>query len=168
MHTTLAALAVVTVGYILAHFVFDKLRSRLGYAGGAEYLLLGFLLGPRVSGFLSEDAVRDLTPLVSLALGWLGLSLGMYFRLPTLALVESSYLGIAFAEALGTFVVALGLLFALFHYFAGFPIETTLVAASTLAAIATLSSPAAIDAFSGQPEARGSPALSRAAVDGPD
>lgn len=152
MHTTLAALAVVTVGYILAHFVFDKLRTRLGYAGGAEYLLLGFLLGPRVSGFLSEEAVRDLTPLVSLALGWLGLSLGMYFRLPTLALVESSYLGIAFAEALGTFVVALGVLFALFHYFAGFPLETTLVAASTLAAIATLSSPAAIDAFSGNRE----------------
>lgn len=152
MQTTLAALAVVTVGYILAHFVFDKLRTRLGYAGGAEYLLLGFLLGPQVSGFLSESAVRDLTPLVSLALGWMGLSLGMYFRLPTLALVESSYLRIAFAEALGTFVVAFGLLVALFHVLGGFPIETALIAASGLAAIATLSSPAAIDAFSGNRE----------------
>lgn len=36
MQTTLAALAVITVGYILAYLVFDRLRDRFGYVGGAE------------------------------------------------------------------------------------------------------------------------------------
>ena len=47
MQTTLAALAVITVGYILAYLVFDRLRDRFGYVGGAEYVVIGFLLGPR-------------------------------------------------------------------------------------------------------------------------
>ena len=46
MQTTLAALAVVTVGYILAYLLFDRLRDRYGYVGGAEYVIIGFLLGP--------------------------------------------------------------------------------------------------------------------------
>ena len=40
-----AAIVVVTVGYILAYLVFDRLRDRYGYVGGAEYVVIGFLLG---------------------------------------------------------------------------------------------------------------------------
>ena len=87
MQTTLAALAVVAVGYILAYVLFDRLRDRYGYVGGAEYVLIGFLLGPRVTGLLGAGQVQDLTPIVSLAVGWLGMLLGTYFRLPTLALL---------------------------------------------------------------------------------
>jgi len=46
VQTTLAALAVVAVGYILAYVLFDRLRDRYGYVGGAEYVLIGVLLGP--------------------------------------------------------------------------------------------------------------------------
>ena len=42
MQTTLAALAVVAVGYILAYLLFDRLRDRYGYVGGAEYVLHRF------------------------------------------------------------------------------------------------------------------------------
>ena len=45
MQTTLAALAVITVGYIFAYLIFDRLRDRYGYVGGAEYVVIGFLLG---------------------------------------------------------------------------------------------------------------------------
>ena len=76
MHTTLAALAVITVGYILAYLVFERLRDRYGYVGGAEYVVIGFLLGPRVTGLLQATTVQELTPLVSLALGWMGMLLG--------------------------------------------------------------------------------------------
>ena len=41
MQTTLAALAVVAVGYILAYVLFDRLRTAYGYVGGAEYVLIG-------------------------------------------------------------------------------------------------------------------------------
>jgi hypothetical protein len=148
MQTTLAALAVITVGYILAYLVFDRLRDRFGYVGGAEYVFIGFLLGPRITGLLGAEQVQDLTPIVSLALGWLGMLLGTYFRLPTMATIEASHLRIAFSEALITFGCALGALLALFHSLLGYPWPEATVQAVTLAAVATLSSSAAIDAVS--------------------
>ncbi len=147
MHTTLAALAVVTVGYIFAYLVFDRLRVRFGYAGGAEYILLGLVLGPRGAGLVTDSAVRDLTPIVSLAIGWLGMSLGMYFRLPTLALEDPAHLRIAFTEPLVTLAGAFGALYLLLHFAAGFPVGQSVILAATLASIATVSAPAAIDAF---------------------
>lgn len=146
MQTTLAALVVVTVGYILAYLVFDRLRDRYGYVGGAEYVVIGFLLGPRVTGLLDAGQVQDLTPIVSLALGWLGMLLGTYFRLPTMALIDGDHLRIAFAEAVTTFAVALAALLALFRVLAGSGWPEAAVQAVTLAAVATLSSPAAVDA----------------------
>jgi hypothetical protein len=148
MQTTLTALAVITVGYILAYLVFDRLRDRFGYIGGAEYVIIGFLLGPQVTGLLGAGQVQDLTPIVSLAIGWLGMLLGTYFRLPTMAVMEATHLQIAFAEALTTFGGALTALLALFHYVAGYAWPEAAVQAVTLAAVATLSSPAAVDAVS--------------------
>jgi hypothetical protein len=146
MQTTLAAIAVITVGYILAYLLFDRLRDRYGYVGGAEYVLIGVLLGPRVTGLLDAQQVQDLTPLVSLALGWLGMLLGTYFRLPTMALIDGAHVRIAFSEAVTTFAVALGALLAVFRYLAGSGWPEAWVQAVTLAAVATLSSPAAVDA----------------------
>jgi hypothetical protein len=147
VQTTLAALAVVAVGYILAYVLFDRLRDRYGYVGGAEYVLIGVLLGPRVTGLLGAGQVQDLTPIVSLAVGWLGMQLGTYFRLPTLALLPSEHVATAFAEAVATFLAALAALLALFRFAAGYGWAEAVVQAVTLAAIATLSSPAAVDAL---------------------
>jgi hypothetical protein len=147
MQTTLAALAVITVGYILAYLVFDRLRDRFGYVGGAEYVIIGFLLGPRMTGLLGAAEVQDLTPIVSLALGWLGMLLGTYFRLPALARIDPSHLRIAFTEALATFGFALAALLALFHYVSGYAWPEAIIQAVTLAAVATLSSAAAVDAL---------------------
>ena len=61
MQTTLAALAVVAVGYIMAYLVFDGLRDRYGYVGGAEYVLIGFMLGAHDDG----DAVDRSANLLS-------------------------------------------------------------------------------------------------------
>ncbi len=147
MQTTLAALAVLAAGYILAYLLFDRLRDRYGYVGGAEYVLLGVLLGPHVTRLLDAGPIQDLTPIVSLAIGWLGMLLGTYFRLPTLALLSPDHLRIAFAEAVATFAFALGALLALFRYFAGHAWPDAAVEAVTLAAVATLCSPAAVDAL---------------------
>jgi hypothetical protein len=147
MQTTLTALAVVAVGYILAYVLFDRLHERYGYVGGAEYVLIGVILGPKVSGLLGASQVEDLTPIVSLAVGWLGMLLGTYFRLPTLALLPSEHVQIAFAEAVATFLAGLAPLLGLFHWVAGYGWAESALQAVTLAAIATLSSPAAIDAF---------------------
>src|SRR5688500_20283885 len=133
MQTTLAALAVITVGYILAYLVFDRLRDRFGYVGGAEYVVIGFLLGPRVTGLLGAEQVQDLTPIVSLALGWVGMLLGTYFRLPSMAVIEGAHLRVAFAEAVATFAIALAALLALFHFVIATPWPDAPVLAGTLA-----------------------------------
>jgi hypothetical protein len=146
MQTTLAAIAVVTVGYIFAYLLFDRLRDRYGYVGGAEYVVIGFLLGPQVSGLLNAGQVQDLTPIVSLALGWLGMLLGTYFRLPTMALIEADHLRIAFAEAVGTFLAAGAALLAVFRFLAGASWTEAAAQAVTLGAVATLTSPIAVDA----------------------
>lgn len=148
MQTTLAALAVITVGYILAYLVFDRLRDRFGYVGGAEYVVIGFLLGPRTTGLLGAEEVQDLTPIVSLALGWLGMLLGTYFRIPVLARLDASHVRIAFTEAVATFGCALAALLGLFHYASGYAWPEAIIQAVTLAAVATLSSAAAVDALS--------------------
>src|ERR671921_434759 len=147
MQTTLAGLAVVAVGYILAYLLFDRLHQRYGYVGSAEYVLIGVILGPQVSGLLGASQVAELTPIVSLAVGRLGMLLGTYFRLSTLALQPRDHVRIAFAEGVATFPAALTPLLALFHWVAGFAWAESAVQAVTLAAIATLSSPAAIDAL---------------------
>jgi len=147
VQTTLAALAVLTAGYILAYLLFDRLRDRYGYVGGAEYVLLGVLLGPHVTGLLDARRVQDLTPIVSLAIGWLGMLLGTSFRLPALALLPPDHVRMAFGEAIATFVAALGPLLLLFRYLAGDGWTDAAVQAVTLAAVATLSSPAAVDAL---------------------
>ena len=154
MQTTLTALAVVAVGYILAYLLFDRLRDRYGYVGGAEYVLIGFILGPRVTGLLGAGQVQDLTPIVSLALGWLGMELGTYFRLRTLALLPASHIQIAFAEAGTTFGVALVAMLAIFRFLVGEAWPEAAVQAATLASVATLCSPAAVDAFSARARAR--------------
>jgi hypothetical protein len=146
MQTTIAALAVLAVGYLLNHLLFDRLRLRFGYVGAAEYVLLGVLLGP-ATGFLSEDVVRDLTPLVSLALGWVGMTVGTYFRLPAMALLPGTHVRIAFAEAATSFALAAGLLFALLHFAAGYDLSTAALPALTLGAIAVIGAPAAVDAL---------------------
>jgi hypothetical protein len=150
VQTTLAALAVLAAGYILAYLLFDRLRDRYGYVGAAEYVLLGVLLGPHVTRLLDAGRVQDLTPIVSLAIGWLGMLLGTYFRLPRLALLSPAHLRIAFSEAVATFGAALGALLLLFRYLAGHTWEEASVQAVTLAAVATLSSPVAVDAFVGR------------------
>jgi hypothetical protein len=147
MTTTLVALAVVAVGYILAYLVFDRLRDKFGYVGGAEYLVIGVLLGPHVTNFLRPDDIRDLTPIVSLALGWMGMLLGSNFRLPAMALLPPSHVSMAFGEATATFSVAAAALLAIFHWVIGMAWPTAAIPAITLAAVATISAPAAIDAM---------------------
>ena len=144
MQTTLAALAVIAVGYLLAYLVFNRLRDRFGYVGGAEYVIIGFLLGPRVTGLLGAAQVQDLTPIVSLGLGWLGMLLGTYFRVPSMALIPAEHLRAAFTEAFSTFGFALLVLLLLFHV-VGYAAAEASVQAVSLAAVATLSSPAAVD-----------------------
>jgi Kef-type K+ transport system membrane component KefB len=64
-----------------------------------------------------------------------------------MALIPSAHVSMAFAEAAATFGIALSATLSVFHWIVGLAWPQAAIPAVTLAAIATLSAPAAIDAF---------------------
>ena len=76
--TVLGFLAGISAAYVFAHYVVDKLQQRFLVIAGAEYLLLGVLLGPLVAGVLRD--LPSVFPVIALAAGWIGLLRGMEFE----------------------------------------------------------------------------------------
>ncbi len=46
---------------------------------GTEFLFVGLILGPRVTNLLTDAALQQLTPVLGLGLGWIGLLIGIQF-----------------------------------------------------------------------------------------
>lgn len=145
MSAGLILVLAVAVAYLAAHVAFDWLARRLLLVSGAEYLILGILLGPNVSGVLSADTLAGFAPLTTLALGWIGAIVGTQFYLPGLVRISGVMYRLAFGEALGTLAFVGGLLFLLFWYAFGLAWQTALVPAVALGAIAAVSAPTGIE-----------------------
>lgn len=62
--------------YVIAHRVMERLAARYTVAGGLEYVVLGWVLGPRL-GVLPHDVVQDVRPVLLLGVGALGLLAGL-------------------------------------------------------------------------------------------
>ena len=144
MSAGLILVLAVAVAYLAAHVAFDWLAKRLLLVSGAEYLILGILLGPHVSGVLSAETLSGFAPLTTLALGWIGAIVGTQFYLPGLVRISGVMYRLAFGEALGTQVFVSGLLLLLFWYLFQLPLEAALVPAIALGAIAAVSAPTGI------------------------
>ncbi|MGC9329520.1 MAG: hypothetical protein ACP5I1_17935, partial [Candidatus Hinthialibacter sp.] len=81
----------VVVGFVLllllgasaSHLALFRGRFSLGaqslFMAGVEFLLIGLIAGPRVANVLSEEALHQLSPVLSLGLGWIGLLIGLQF-----------------------------------------------------------------------------------------
>jgi hypothetical protein len=69
-------LALLVVAYIGSLWVSGRGARTFGSPSGAEYLLLGVLLGPEALGVLGEQALHAFEPLAHVALGY-GLECGM-------------------------------------------------------------------------------------------
>ena len=74
----LTVLAIIGAGYLLAHFVVARLQRRFLFVSGAEYLMLGVLLGAS-TGVLSDTTA--LAPVIAFGTGWIGLREGTRLRL---------------------------------------------------------------------------------------
>lgn len=92
----------VVVGYLAARFAVDWLARHALVVSGAEYLVLGLLLGPRGTGLLGPEALEGLTPFFTLAIGWMGASVGFRFWLPVLTRTPGVLYRLAFVESLLT------------------------------------------------------------------
>jgi Kef-type K+ transport system membrane component KefB len=135
----------VALAYLAAHGAFDWLARRFLIVSGAEYLILGLLLGPYGAGVLSVEMLDGFAPLTTLALGWIGAIVGFQFFLPGLVRIPALLYRLAFAEALTTFAVVTGATATLARWSFALPWRDAFVPGVALGAIAAVSAPAGIE-----------------------
>jgi hypothetical protein len=81
---------------------------RLLLKTGTHFLFLGFVLGPAALELLSAEALDQLSPLLGLALGWIGLLFGLQLDRSTLKQFPRVFVVLALGQALLTFLVFMG------------------------------------------------------------
>ena len=97
---------VIGVAYVLAHNVVERLQRRFLVVSGAEYLLLGFLLGPAFPAIGGLDNMTGLLPIVALfpivalAAGWVGLLRGTDFDFASLQKLDPATWRVVFLHHL--------------------------------------------------------------------
>ena len=148
MTAGLVLILVVAVAYLATHLAFDWIARRFLIVSGAEYLLLGILLGPQVSGVLSAEAVASFAPLTTLALGWIGAIVGVQFAIPALVQIRSQTYKLALLQSLLTVAFVAGLEVLALAWLFGVPYSVAVPPGLALGAIAAASSPSAIEVAS--------------------
>lgn len=144
MSGPLLLVLIVVAAYLAAHWAFEWLGHRYLLVSGAEYLLLGILLGPQVSGLVRASVLDGFAPFMTLALGWIGAVVGSHFYLPLLVRTRGALYRVAFAEAILALLVTGGVMTAALAWLYQLPLGDTLAPGVVLAAIATASSPAGV------------------------
>ncbi len=112
--------------------------------GGIPYILLGMFLGPYAFNLLDTDILGRLEPLISLALGWVGILFGIQLRWRNVRRFPPNYLLFATVQSL----IALGIIGILCYVgmvlFAPGDFPRPLQVALILAAIGSISAPVTI------------------------
>ena len=144
MSATLSLILIVGAAFLAAHVLFDWLARRFRIVSGAEYLVLGILLGPQVSGFMSADVVEGFGPFITLALGWTGAALGMQLYLPRLIQTRAVVYRTAVLEAVIAFVVVTGVMALAFSWVFDLAYAAVILPAVALGAIAVASASSAV------------------------
>jgi hypothetical protein len=144
--TTGLVLVIVVVGaYLAAHVVFDWLGRRLHIVSGAEYLLLGILLGPHMSGILGPQLLQSFAPVTALAVGWMGAIVGSRFLVADAVRIGSVVHRVALLESLITLWVVFGLELYLLQWLFALPQGRAVGPALALGTFATMSASAGIE-----------------------
>jgi hypothetical protein len=98
--TVVLLVLVVGVAYVLAHNVVERLQRRFLVVSGAEYLLLGVLLGPVIPDIGVFDNMTGIVPIIALAAGWVGLLRGTDFDFASLQKLDPATWRIVFLHHL--------------------------------------------------------------------
>ncbi len=155
MSAGLVLIILVVVAYLAAHVAFDWLARRFLIVSGVEYLVLGILLGPQVSGVLSVDTLESFAPITTLALGWIGAIVGMQFHLPDLIRIKAQQYRLAFFEAFTTLAVVMGLEMLVLAWLFDIPYSASAIPGFALGAIAATSTPSGIEVVAQRLHRRG-------------
>ncbi|MFH1572614.1 MAG: cation:proton antiporter, partial [Acidobacteriota bacterium] len=157
MLTILQLIGILVIGYLGAHFIVGRLQRRFLFSSGVEYIFLGLLAGPQVTGVMTAEVVSQLTPVMSLAIGAIGLLYGLHLRGWNLTRIEGEFYRITLVEVLTTSALVGGAAFLVFWHLMGVTEDWIAVvsAALVLAATAAVSAPNMIENLVRRHEAGG-------------
>lgn len=80
MSTTITLVVVVAFSFVVGEFI-QRLATRRGLLlSGAEYLIIGVLVGPLVAGFVTPDSAMVIQPAMWLLIGLVGFTIGLPLR----------------------------------------------------------------------------------------
>lgn len=144
MNASVTLILIVAGSYLAAHVAFGWLAQRYLIVSGAEYLLLGILLGPQVSRLISASVFDGFAPFMTLSLGWIGALVGAQFYVPDLVRLPVRRYRIAFTEAILTGGIVSGLMALSLSWAFGLPLQQVIAPAIILGSISAVSSPAGI------------------------
>jgi Kef-type K+ transport system membrane component KefB len=147
LSATLSLIIIVGAAFVAAHVLFDWLARRFRIVSGAEYLVLGILLGPQVGGLMSDEVVASFGPFMTLAIGWTGAALGMQLYLPRLLQTPSIVYRTALLEAVLAAVVVSAVMVGAFSWAFDLSYKQVILPAITLGAIAVATASSALPLF---------------------
>jgi len=112
MSPIVSTLTLILLALVGARFSFSTLQvppgPRLLFRTGTHFLFLGFILGPHLLGLLTQDAVRQLFPLLGMGLGWIGFLFGLQLDRRNLRHFSPAYHLLALGQAVLVFLFFLG------------------------------------------------------------
>jgi hypothetical protein len=141
----LILLAVLGLAFIATHVVADWVARRFVVVSGAEYLILGVLLGPVGFGVMGEAELEAFSPVTLLALGFIGLGVGMRMHLATLVQVPGLVWRLSFAQSLLALTTIAGTVAAVLAWRGDLSLTAAIAPAVALGAIGACSLPQAVD-----------------------
>jgi hypothetical protein len=144
MTSGLILVAVVAAGYLAARLAAGALARRFLIVSGAEYLILGVLLGPRVSGLISANVIDSFGPFITLAIGWMGAVIGSEFHLKRMLRFRGELYQVAFIEAVLVLAIVGGAMLAILTHLLDVPFVDAIAPATSLGAIAVTTSASGI------------------------
>jgi hypothetical protein len=77
LNALLVLMGLLLLSYVGSFLVGGRTIRGFGLPSGAEYVVLGFVLGPYVLDLLSRALVQSFDPIAEVALGWLALVIGL-------------------------------------------------------------------------------------------
>ena len=100
---------IVLLALLGSRWTFTKVRLPLAarhiYLTGAEYILVGLCLGASLLDLLDAATLRGLSPVLNIALGWIGLMFGAQLDLRQMVRFPAQYMQVALVQGVVTLAV---------------------------------------------------------------
>jgi len=134
---------ILLLAFLGSRWTFTRVRLPLAarhiYLTGTEYILIGLCLGAALLDLLDAPTLRGLSPVLNLALGWVGLLFGIQLELRQIKRFPAQHLQVALTQGLVTGLVCAGGFLLLPNWIpplpAAPPLPGTLQASTTTAAL---------------------------------